>query len=174
MDEINLFSRGRVLSAMAAVNRAFNFNDYPAHDPSCICLTMKSFEQMKYFLRLGQLTDLAIYINRPIALANMTMLEFYTKYHYSYTKPAATTEQFEISGKFPDISKKIYIIRWIKQTERLVRLKMLYPQNGDIFFLRLILRKRAVTSESDAYKFNGVSYPTFQHCARASGTLTPL
>ena len=169
MDELTLHSRGRLLSSMAAINRAFNFHDYPAHVPTCICLTMKSFEQMKYFLRLGQLTDLAVYINRPMALANLTILEFFTKYHFTFKKPAASTEQYDISGKFPQIKKKVYISRWVKQTVRFVRLAMLYPQSGDIFYFRMLLRKRPITSEEDAYTFDGVKYASFQQCARVSG-----
>jgi len=154
---------------MAALNRALNFNDYPAHEPTCLCLTMKSFDQMKYFLQLGQLTDLAVYIKRPISLASLTILEFYTTYHFTHTKPAATTEQYDISSKFQSIKKKVYISRWVKQSLRFVRLAMLYPQSGDIFYLRMILRKRAITSEADAYTHNGVSYASFQQCARESG-----
>ena len=48
---------------------------------------------------------------------------------------------------------------------------MLYPQYGDIFYFRVILRQRPVHDEKDAYTHNGQRYASLQACAKAAGYL---
>ena len=49
---------------------------------------------------------------------------------------------------------------------------MVFPHNGEIYYLRTILRNRPVISQDDAYTCNGVKHSSLQACAKASGYLT--
>ena len=167
VDEIAQYLNGRVLSAMSSVHRALGFHDYPKHEPTCISLSMKTIVQMHFFRYKNEMTDMAAYLYRPEELEELTMLAFFKQFHYGYKAPSNGT-YYTIT--IPNISKPVYIIRWIIETERLVRINMLYPTNGEAFWFRLLLRKRPVREEN-AFHYDGVEYGSLQATCRASGYL---
>ena len=155
---------------MSAVNKVFGFPDYPAGEPTCIAINIKSFRDMESVLsQEKKMCDMAAYIYRPEALAQLKFSEFFAKYHYQKPKPTNDGEWYEII--VPHLSKPVYIVRWIRNPDRLCRIIMLFPQIGELFYLRVIMRARPIISEKDAKSFNGVVYTSYQLAAKAAGLL---
>jgi hypothetical protein len=46
-----------------------------------------------------------------------------------------------------------YIYKPVRGVERIVRIEMLFPSSGDIYYLRLILINRAVLNDDDAHTY---------------------
>ena len=116
------------------------------------------------------------YIHRPAELHNLTFEKFFTQYHYTFAKPRSQTSQYyEINVE--NIVKTIYIVQRPKPQDHLVRISMVFPDAGELWYLRLILRQRAITSWDDAYSWprqglpGHIKHSTFQDAARAAGYL---
>jgi hypothetical protein len=171
VDEITRFVLGRVLTGMSCTNRVFNYEDYPKQEPTCLCITLKMPETMMYHLEHSGMNDMAAYFFRPEALLDMKLLDFFTEFHYTLKKPtSATVVWYEI--QVPYIQKPVYIVAWIVDKVRFVRANMVYPHNGEIFYFRIIMRKRVVLSIEDLYMHDGETYTSLQACAEAAGYLT--
>jgi hypothetical protein len=170
VDEATVFLRGRILCSMDCIWRAFGYSNYPPQEPSTKLIVVMLKSQTDFFLEKGKATDMLIFMNRPEQLFNLKYEEFYQTWHYVYIKPkSSTSEYFEI--QFSAIRKSIFIVKWIKSDGHLVRISMIYPNAGEAWYLRLILRSRAVTGWEDAYSFNGIKYTSYQEAARYSGFL---
>jgi hypothetical protein len=167
VDEATLFLRGRILCSMDCTWRALGYSNYPAQQPSTKVISVMLRSQTDFFLDKGKATDMLIYMSRPEPLHDLKYEEFYKAWHYVYVKP--TSEYYEL--QFPTITKTIFIVKWIRSSVHLVRILMIYPNVGEAWYLRLILRKRPVTGWDDAYSINGSKYNSFQEAARNSGYL---
>jgi hypothetical protein len=95
--------------------------------------------------------------------------EFYKTWHYVTQKPKDNVENYTCT--YPNVSKPRYLVKWVKKTEHLVRISMIHPEAGDIFYLRMILKNRAVSSWDDCLKVNGIGHTSYQEAARAAGYL---
>lgn len=171
VDEIKLFIKGRLLCAMDATYRAFGFSNYPAQQPAVKLINVMLEDQVNFFLQKGKATDMLMYINRPQELQNLLFDQFFMEWQYKVKEPTSpNATYFEIC--FPRQNKRFYIVKWSKETSHLVRINMIYPNAGEVWYLRLILRHRAIRNFKEAYMFDGVLYPTFQQSAEASGLLS--
>ena len=82
-DEIKLFLYGRVLCSMAvaAMWHLFGYRDYPASEPAVVSFKVRTAAQLDDFFQRGQLTDLMVYYNRPVALHHLTLTQFWQLYN---------------------------------------------------------------------------------------------
>lgn len=171
VDEIKLFIKGRLLCAMDATWRAFGYNNYPPQTPTVKLVNVMLESQYKFFLEKGKATDMLMYIHRPSCLHHLMFEDFFKEWHYATKRPISTRAEFH-KITFQSPNKSFYIVKWIRNSTQLVRLNMIYPNAGELWYLRLILRNRAVISYKDAYVHDNVSYSTFQKSADAAGYLT--
>jgi hypothetical protein len=76
-------------------------------------------------------------------------------------------EYFEIT--IPQLKRNPIFIYTRTSTQCVCRVEVVYVTAGDIFFLYLIMKNRAVISFEDAMTVDDVRYATFQQSAVASG-----
>ena len=174
-DEINLYLRGRYLCSMDAMWRTLGYQTYPAPSPAVRCIDVKLPAQVEYFQNEAKLSDMLLYFHRPACLHHLTYSEFFTQYTEYTTRPARFTAADENIKYWALQIDRIPQIRYLCERERpgdsIVRMSMLYPNAGEIWYLRLILLKRPCSSFEDALTFNGVQYPLFQLSAQKHGYL---
>jgi hypothetical protein len=120
------------------------------------------------FTTEGEMTDMAIYFNRPPQYQHLK----YTEFHRIYIYDTKLRAHAEISGTFeeirvPGVNKTIFITKRCNEDANLVRMEMLYPSAGEIWYLRVILQNRPCSSYIDARTCNGVIYSSFQLSAMA-------
>jgi hypothetical protein len=116
------------------------------------------------------MTDMSIYFNRP-QLPQYQNLK-YTEFHSIYIYDTKLRAHARNSGSYhriqiPGVEKEIFITRRCNEDANLVRIEMLYPSAGEIWYLRVILLNRPCSSYVDAKTFNNVTYSTFQLSAIA-------
>ena len=182
IDEIDVYVKGRMLCAHDATNRGLGYDTYPASQPSVATITVKTESQVAFFTSKRSMCDMYVYMNtRHIdALKDMTFEELFTEYYATYEKPTTARlnrgEEYSYKIKSPS-SKPLYVFKYIDKRDHIVRMEMLYPSVGDAFYLRLILKKRAVKSWKDARCWppldeeGSVEYVNHQLAARAAGYL---
>jgi Helitron helicase-like domain at N-terminus len=131
-------------------------------------------------LKDGKVCHMYVYMDskRFPALRDLTFQQLFEKYHYSYRKPAAVRQEnidyFVLTS--PYSTKRLYLHKYIDPTH-IVRIEMNYPSAGEIFYLRLIMRKRAVQSWEDAFSWPPIGElesrkcQTYQDACRAAGYL---
>ncbi len=79
LDEIKLFTYGRIMCSMAAVWQMYGYQNYPAPLPPVCSFKVRSGTQLKDFIQRGEVTELQIYCNRPAALEALKYTEFLEK-----------------------------------------------------------------------------------------------
>jgi hypothetical protein len=116
----------------------------------------------------GKMTDMAIYFHRPIQFSHLTYIEFNKIYicDTSLRSHAQNNGQYATMN-IPGINKTIYITTRCNPIANLIRMEMLYPSAGEIWYLRLILQNRPCQSYEDARTYHGILYSTFQLSAIA-------
>lgn len=172
-DDINLYLRGRYLCSMDAMWRLIRYQTYPSPIPGVGIIKAKLLEAVRYFMDDNKYTDMLIYFLRPRLLRNMTYTEVFNAYsvnsvlsrNYVATK-IKDLDYFEISCPF--INKVTHLTKR-SCTKSITRMEMVYPNAGEIFYLRLILLNKPCTSFQDAKTFDGNEYPSFQLSALAHG-----
>jgi energy-coupling factor transporter ATP-binding protein EcfA2 len=65
------------------------------------------------------------------------------------------------------VQKEVYIKQREESSDVIVRMEMIYPSAGEIWYLRVLLLNKAFVSYEDARTCNGITYPTFQLSALA-------
>lgn len=182
VDEINIYLKGRILCGHDAFNRGLGYDTYPPTFPSVTSIAVKTESQVRYYVSKGVMTDMYVYMaTRHIpALAPLTFQQLFTMYFATYDTP--TTARLERGAEYAyeilsPSSKRLYVCKYIRQTVHIVCLEMLFPNVGDAFYVRLILRHRAVSSWIDLRSFppvgevGSVEYVNHQDAARAAGYL---
>jgi hypothetical protein len=154
---------------MDATSRGFGLSNYPQQQPSTFCIHDMTKSQCQLYLNNGKVCDMIVWMNRPIQLINLKFEEFYKTWHYVTQEPKDNVEHYTCT--YPNVSKPRYLVKWVKNSEHLVRISMIYPEAGDIFYLRMILKNRAVSSWNDCLKVNGIGHTSYQEAARAAGYL---
>jgi hypothetical protein len=188
-DEIKLFIYGRVMCSMAAVWRLYGYQDYPASHPAVTVFKVRTGAQLNDFSQHGQVTDLMVYYSRPLELHRLKFTEFFEMYNsdchlpkYYQDRPnEENMSYFKVSIDLAATIVTRFIYKPVKQCPRCVRMEMLYPMHGDIFWLRLILLKRPVLNDQDALTFHPLrgggeptTYLSYQQSALAHGYITSV
>jgi hypothetical protein len=170
VDEIKLYVLGRHLCAMEAVWRIFEYQTYAPSEPSVNTVKVKTKEVVDALLDKKKASDMFVYMNRPEQLVDMKMTDLFKDYNYGYTAPArGILDQDYYTIVSTSIGKPIYITPISSNHARLCRLEMIYVTAGEPYYLRLIIKNRAVTSWTDAKTFEGKVYDTYQQSALAWG-----
>jgi hypothetical protein len=175
-DEIKLYLRGRMLSAMDACWRIFGYQTYPASQPSVVTIKAKNELEMILLLNDGKLCDLAVYFNRPInniQFNDLTYSNFFKYWEYSYTKPkrfeSIIVNNNKKNGDIFEINcflkKPLFVFKRLKNAQQIVRIGMLYITVGELWYLRLLLLNKSAYSHSGIKIVDGYEYPTFQMAA---------
>jgi len=186
-DEVKMFIYGRVMCSMAAFWRLYGYRDYPASEPPVISFKVRTGAQLQDFFQRGQITDLMVYYSRPSQLHLLTYSAFWEKYNahkflpkYYKDRPILQNQRFfQVIIPFATSSVTHFIYEPVNKIQRCVRIEMLYPTMGDIYYLRLILLKRAVLNDKDAHTFHPprgggapIVYLNYQQSALAHGYIT--
>jgi hypothetical protein len=162
---------------MDAFWRLFGFHTYPASDPAVRIIKVKLPSVLNY-LSYSQLKscDLWVYLNRPNCLKEFKYTDIFRDYmvylalpkYYLNNENLLDIEYFVIQDRglpFP-----VYLCKRIKAAKSIVRMEMVYVMAGEIWYFRLILLHRAITSIKDAYTgLNGIVYSSFQEAALSYG-----
>ena len=180
-DEVDIYVKGRLLCAHDATGRALGYPTYPATEPACKVVAVKTEAQVNFFLAEKRATDMYLYMaSRNIAaVCNLSFVDFFRQYYGTYTAPTqarrARGDYFEIPS--PDPSKRLYVFKYHVQPNHIVRVEMLFPSVGDAWYLRLILRMRPVVDWEDARSYppkgqlGSTVYASHQEAAQRAGYL---
>jgi hypothetical protein len=168
---------------MDAMSRGLGFHTYPKQEPSTISVAIKTKEQVGFYMKDSKLTDMGVYMmTRKIpALEDMSIREFFRLFYYSFKEPNFHTKVEGVDyfilpyGR----NKVTYLKQYVRNDLRVVRLEMLYPDVGEPYYLRVILKNRAINRGGwkDILSFppygepNSKLYGSYQAVARASGYL---
>lgn len=186
VSEISLYLKGRFISSMDAIWRIFGYQMYPPSIPHVRIVKVKTEETLNELLTYGKTCDLAVYFNRPIALAALKYTELFSKYICGVKLPArfqgvstSSTDYFTIHITVPGSSTvlTLYLFkRAFTKNVTITRMEMLYVYAGEIWYLRLILLNESPRSYKDALTHsrsnNGLPYNTYQEAALAKGYVT--
>jgi hypothetical protein len=191
-DEIQNFIYGRVMCSMSAFWRLCGYQDYPAAEPPVCCYKVRDGKQLKFFFDEDVVTDIAVYYNRHDAIVHLKYTEFLNKYNISDNLPLfyrnmANSEDdfmqekhyFKVDIYLSSCVKSKYVYVPVTKISRCIRIEMIYPTSGDIYYLRLILLHRAATSDVDVRTVSNVhgwgeptEYRSYQQAAIAQGYVT--
>ena len=172
-----IYLNGRFLCAMDAMSRALGFHTYPKPEPTVVCVSVKTKNQCGYFLREGKLTDMTVYMmtRKYPVLENLSIRELFKNYYYSSIKPDFKKKVEGVDYFVLEYSsfKCSYLKKYERNDMRVVRLEMIYPDVGEPYYLRVILKNRAINRNEwkDILSYNSVVYATYQAAARAAGYL---
>lgn len=86
-DEINQYLRGRIITSMDVMWRAFGFQTYPATSPFVRLVCCKLPMHIEILLKECKACDLLIYFRRPLCLNGLKFTEFYNIYDYDFKLP---------------------------------------------------------------------------------------
>ena len=183
-NEVALYVKGRLLCANDAIGRGLGYPTYPASSPSCKSIAVKTRSQADFYAVENKSTDIQVYftsLSMYPALRHYTMEKFYRDYHYGYKAPTATMvargDTFSYEITVIGAKKRQWILKYVHDQNHVVRLEMLYPTMGDIWYLRLILRERPVLDWEDAMSWppkghdGSRKYVSYQQAALASNYL---
>jgi hypothetical protein len=151
---------------MDAFSRATGKPNYPPQEPSTKTIQVKNRSQCKLYLSKGKVCDMEIYMHRPEELHYLKFEDFYKIWHYVDVQPKEDTEFYTLT--LAEVKKPRYLLKWTNISGHLVRINMMYPSAGDIYYLRIIIKNRAITSWEDALIVEGKAYKTYQDAARAA------
>ena len=182
-DEINIFLRGRMLTSMDAMWRAFGYQTYPSPFPSVCLIKPKNPSEVIEWFNLGKLTDVYVYFKRPICLSQLKICEFFHLYDYKYILDDArfinNPNQYEEDGTLryfqveaDGVLRNFFIFKRLHPEHSITRLNGVPTDAGEIFYIRFILREVAVSSFDDMLTINNVKYNSFQEAAFHRGLLS--
>jgi len=183
-DEIKLYIRGRMMSSMEACWRILNYQTYPASTPAVSTIKLKTADQLAKIRELGKVSDFDVYLNRPPALLNLTFVNFFRNFDYTYDQPPRFADAIDLDimpspdGEFQcntmhfqhTVNKPVYLKR-LKESNRIIRLNPVPFNIGELWYMRLLLRNTFPTSIEHMYVANGYRYATFQEACVAHGLL---
>jgi hypothetical protein len=166
-DEIGHYFRGRRLCAMDAVWRLLGFQTYPSSVPAVLAIKVRTEEFVELYAKdFKKYTDIEIYMKRQYNAdlwelsKNLTYKEFFSQFVYGYSPPTRAylvgnngAHHFIIvdtrTKKRPDVH---VTKRSASRAAVVVRLTSVSRRSGELWYLRLILKNRAVSSFADCYK----------------------
>lgn len=168
-DEITRYVRARYLSSMECMWTTLRYQVYPATSPPVKCVVV----QLPSQLPPGrQVSDMLRYLERPQALHHLRYTEMFTRFNVGQQLPryaqAAGYEYYTCHIK----RQLHYYFRRRDHDAVVCRMNTIYITAGEVWYLRLILLNRAVTSYEDAKTVRGQAYSTYQEAAKAAGYAT--
>jgi hypothetical protein len=170
-DEITLYLRGRYLCSTDAMWRTLGYQTYPSPKPAVRTIKAMMPEASGYFREKQKISDIEIYFARPASLHDLLYTEFNRQYIASYelTDRRRRDPESYYTLNIPELKKELYLFRRHDSRTTLVRMEMLYPSAGEVWYLRQLLLKKAFTSFEDCKCCNGEQYYSFQSSALAHG-----
>jgi len=161
---------------MEAFWRIMGYATYPSCFPTVHSTKVKSAEQMRVMQERNKLSEFAIYMMRPVSLSDMKMTEFYKFYKYGSKRPDQYGyEQYEIDVSSINPHNPLVYIYRMKKAREVVRLSTVAWDAGEIWWLRLLTKERAIIGTMrEAKRVNGEQYRTFQEACRAHGLLEDI
>ena len=129
---------------MSVVWTLCGYQDYPASEPAVCAFKVRSKEQLKQFYNQNEVTDLNIYYHRPLPLlVALKFADFMKKYNNSQVLPKHYQNRPNEEGvgyhkvyiNLKNTSPIRYIYKPVRGVERVVRIEMLFPLSGDIYYL---------------------------------------
>ena len=129
---------------------------------------------VQHFRKKGQCCNMLLYFERPCQLKPYKYTELFRDYIISKDLPHHyQPNQLNVDYYVNQIYGINHVMYYCKRShtthKTFARMKMLYPQYGDIFYLREILLHESPTSFEDARTHNNVIYRTFQESALNKG-----
>ena len=190
INEHEIYLNGRFLCAMDAMTRALGYPNYPKQEPGTICISVKLQTQVNYYCFKNKVTDMHVYMETRNFndLKFLTFSELFKTYYYDFKKPPKSLVKnkdyfvIELNPKSKSIKKVIYVKKYVRNTNRIIRLQKVLPDVGELYYLRLILKNRAINNGKwdDAYSYPPygspmrIKYKTFQAAACAAGYLNEV
>src|SRR5690606_30309555 len=161
-DEITRYVRARYLSSMECMWTTLRYQTYPATTPPVKSVVVQMPQQMPQQLPPGQqVSDMLRYLRRPAELRDLRYTELFANFMVEQRLPqyaqAEGYERFEnrIKGQLH------YYFRRRNQEAIVCRMNTIYIMAGEVWYLRLILLNRPVTSHEDARTVDGQIYATY-------------
>ena len=156
-DEQGHYIRGRKLNSMECMWRGLGYQTYPATNPKVFTLKVQLQDYVDNFSRLGKLTSMAIYMNRPAQLFDLRYGDFFRQFIVTRKQPSNNeTRWFKLTTMSRQYGAEVYI-KARKETDRvIVRLNMVMMGMGELYYLRLILMNKPISSCIDAKTVNGM------------------
>jgi hypothetical protein len=74
--------------------------------------------------------------------------------------------------QLPDQQRPLYLCKSSDHIRTIVRMEMLYPSAGEVWYLRQLLLHKPFTSYGDARQYQGVAFRSYQESALAHGIVT--
>ena len=156
-DEQGQYIRGRKLNSMECMWRGLGYQTYPATKPKVFTLKVQLQDYVDTFKRLGKLTSIAIYFNRPLELFELRYSEFFQQYVMTRDRPASDERRwFHLTSMGHDYGANVYIRERKDIDNVIVRLNMVLMGMGELYYLRLILMNKPASSYVDARTVNGM------------------
>jgi hypothetical protein len=173
-DEITLYLRGRYLCSMDAMWRVLGYHTYPSPTPKVRTIKAMLPEVSSTFRRKQKLSDLEMYFARPSELHHFKYVDFNKEYIAYYKLPVtcARDPTSYYTVQLPDQERPLYICKRLNRIRTIVRMEMLYPSAGEVWYLRQLLLHKSFTSYRDAKIFQGEAFRSFQQSALAHGIVT--
>jgi hypothetical protein len=169
---------------MEACWRIFNYPTYPASDPPVSTIKLKTADPLQKIQEAGKVCDFDVYFNRPPALLNMTFVDFFKTFDYTYEMPRRYQTRTDLAlMPSPDgglqcetvtfqhtVAKPVYLKRLQAET-RIIRLNPVPFNSDELWYMRLLVRHTFPTSIEHMYTVNGQRYATFQEACVVHGLL---
>ena len=176
VNENQIYINGRFLCSMDATGRVLGYCNYPKQTPNTVCIAVKREADVNYFTFKNKVCNMYVYMNtRHIeALEDLTFVQFFKQYYYSLQHPSSSAVINEDYYVIRFRHKNCYIKRYVNQVLRLVRIESILPDQGEPYYLRLILKNRAINRRGwyDTYCFPyNVKHDSYQAAAKAAGYL---
>ena len=172
IDEHEIYLNGRFLCAMDAMTRALGYPNYPKQEPSTVTIAVKLKKQMEYYEYNNKVTDMLIYMRTrdKKKLELLTFKDMFQTYFYDFKKPTTSKNLIEDEDYFivKMKYKTVYVKKYVRNTNHIVRLQKVYPDVGELYYLRVILKNRAINKGSweDVYSYppyGSIDPPTFKY-----------
>jgi hypothetical protein len=178
VNEFKAFLLARYLCSMDAMWRIFGYCTYPASSPPVRIIKVKTPDMVESLLLNGQTSDMLLYFRRPELLRHLTYVQMYTQYVATSSLPKRFAGKVHLTGieyfelclpEIPAVKKRYICRRAPTNKPAITRIAMLYPQAGEAFYLRLILKMEAPMSFDEAKSHNSIKFGSFQQAAIAKG-----
>jgi hypothetical protein len=170
-DEITLYIRGRYLCSMDAMWRSLGYQTYPSSKPAVRTIKAILPKASENFRKKSKLTDLELYFCRPELLWHLKYTDFNREYigYYEISAIRALDLNSYYILNIQGLNRPLYLCKRSESHPTLVRMEMLYPQAGEVWYLRQLLLHKAFRSFEDVRTFDNIVYNTFQLSALMHG-----
>jgi hypothetical protein len=165
INENEIYLNGRFLCAMDAMGRVLGYCNYPKQTPSTICVAVKQRCDVTFFKYKRKLCNMYVYMESRniLDLQHLKFAEFFKKYYYALKRPnpshVLNVDYYEI----PFHNKICYIKKFVNENRRLVRIETIFPDRGEPYYLRLILKHRAINGGPQLPDNSGSWYDSYCH-----------